>query len=284
MKYRDAIKKFAKKIKYKAHDGEDFYCSFADLDDFIDGYWAFLDRSPYKGWRDRADDAEAFIEFVGPIWAQDKSYSEKVLNLLARAEDALGSDAEHAGHGPGGGSNFVCEACGVDADGDLVKPVVNRWEPTSHLSSRNNTDIDHIVIHYTTSRNIEGTISHFKHGNKSTSAHYIVGRDGALVQMVNDSDQAWHAGSSAMNARSIGIEHVAAPGDAITEPQAKTSSALIAWLMQEYRIPKAQVIPHVCVKATSCCGDLFSKYGGKAGASCAIQRDALHDWMTDVGI
>jgi hypothetical protein len=280
MKYRDAIKKYATKIKYKAHDGEDFYCAFATLGDFINGYWAFLDRPPYKGWRDVAADAENFIEFVGPIWAQDKAYSEKVLNLLARAEALLGGAEPHTQ-----GSGIVCEECGNHSDdGDAAKPVVNRWEPTSHLSSRNGTDIDHIVIHYTTSRNIEGTISHFKHGTPRTSAHYIVGRDGALVQMVNDGDRAWHAGNSGMNARSIGIEHVAEPGDEITDAQAKTSAALIKWLMQEYDIPKDQVIPHVCVKPTSCCGDLFRKFGGKAGADCNVQKPALHGWMTSVGI
>jgi N-acetylmuramoyl-L-alanine amidase len=31
MKYRPDIKKYAKKIKYTAHDGEDFYCYFETL-------------------------------------------------------------------------------------------------------------------------------------------------------------------------------------------------------------------------------------------------------------
>lgn len=178
----------------------------------------------------------------------------------------------------------VCENCTTEESHMTDKPKVDRWEPTSHQSSRNNTDIDHIVIHYTTSRNIEGSISWFKHGSPRTSAHYIVGRDGALVQMVNDSDRAWHAGNSAMNARSIGIEHVAAPGDEIAELQAATSIALIAWLMQEYEIPKANVIPHCCVKSTSCCGDLFARFGGGAGKTSDAQKRALHDWMSSLGV
>ena len=95
-------------------------------------------------------------------------------------------------------SGLVCEACGNDADLNgfnrgasptLAKPQVDRWEDTSHKSSRNGADIDHIVIHYTTSRNIDGTIitSNTALGN---SAHYIVGLDGALVQMVEDAERA----------------------------------------------------------------------------------------------
>lgn len=182
---------------------------------------------------------------------------------------------------------FVCEGSGefenTDMESAAEKPAVDRVETTTHRSSRDRTAIDHIVVHYTTSRNIEGSISHFKTGTPRTSAHYIVGQDGTLVQMVPDEDRAWHAGNSAMNARSIGIEHVAAPGDAITDPQARASFALIRWLMENYRIPIDNVIPHVCVKPTSCCGDLFKAFGGGAGKSCKDQKAALHAWLRSKG-
>lgn len=281
MKFRKQMEPYAKPIQYNAHDGEDSYCEFSSLNAFIQGFWVFLDRAPYEGWRQKTFSPVEFIRFIGPIWAQEQHYPAKVLDLTDEAEDLLDSPGDSQS------GQFACEACGIDDDDTtLEKPKVDRWEATTQHSSRNNTDIDHIVIHYTTSRNIDGSIEHFKHGvpGKRTSAHYIIGRDGELVQMVSDSDNAWHAGNSAMNMRSIGIEHSAAPGDAITAAQEKTSIQLIAWLMQEYKIPKANVIPHVCVKDTSCCGDLFRKYGGKAGAPCNIQKPALHEWMTTMGV
>ena len=184
--------------------------------------------------------------------------------------------------------SFVCEASGEpeawQLEEALIKPKVNRVESTGNKSSRGGTDIDHIVIHYTTSRNIEGSIGWFKTKSAKVSAHYIVGRDGVLVQMVPDKERAWHAGTSEMNARSIGIEHVAMDGDKITDPQARTSLALIRWLMQEYQIPIENVIPHVCVKSTSCCGDLFKDFGGGAGLSCKVQNSALHKWLDANGI
>jgi hypothetical protein len=290
MKWRNEMKPYAEKIKYNAHDGSDFYCRFHDHANFAAGYWAFMDRAPYAGWRDHVSTGEQFIAFIGPIWAQDGSYVGKVLNLVPDAEKLLATGAQGV---TGAAAGFVCEACGNEHDAAMAdlavhassgKPHVDRWEPTSHKSSRNGTDIDHVVIHYTTSRNIEGTIEHFKNGNPETSAHYIVGQDGALVQMVDDSDRAWHAGNSLMNARSIGIEHVAAVGDKITDAQARKSIALVRWLMNEYDVPKANVIPHVCVKPTSCCGDLFADFGGGAGKPCNTQRQALHAWMSAQGI
>lgn len=159
-----------------------------------------------------------------------------------------------------------------------------RQEATTHKSSRGGARIDHIVVHYTTSRNINGSISHFKTGTPRTSAHYIVGQDGALVQMVADDERAWHAGNSQMNARSIGIEHVAKLGDKITDAQSATSIALIRFLMHTHGIPFSNVIPHVCVKSTDCCGDLFKDFGGGAGLSCALQKAAVGRWLTANGI
>lgn len=194
-------------------------------------------------------------------------------------------------------ASFVCEGSGdpladmlqsaaITAEAPLQKPPVDRVETTTHQSSRNGRDIDTVVIHYTTSRDIEGTIDHFKNGvpGKRVSAHYIIGRDGALVQMVPDDLMAWHAGDSDVNLRSIGIEHVAALGDAIAPDQEKTSLALIRWLMATYGVPFDRVIPHCCVHSTSCCGDLFKAYGGGAGLSCAKQTAALHSWLSAHGI
>lgn len=283
MKWRTAMAPYATRVTYEAHDGRGAYCHFHDIGSFIRGYWAFLERAPYAGWRSHVFNGEAFISFIGPTWAEDRRYVEKVLDLEDEATALLGLQDE--GDPGSHGENRGC--CDGSSDTEVPpKPTIQRQEPTSHKSSRNGTDIDHIVIHYTTSRNIEGTIRWFKNAppGERASAHYIVGRDGALVQMVDDSDAAWHAGVSTMNKRSIGIEHVAAPGDKIMEAQGKTSIALIKWLMHQYEVPKSQVIPHVCVKPTSCCGDLFADHGGGAGKPCSEQREALHAWMSTNGV
>jgi hypothetical protein len=160
-----------------------------------------------------------------------------------------------------------------------MKPIVSREVFSPHCNSRGGVAIDHIVLHYTTSRNIDGTISHFMNGTPKVSAHYVIGQDGELVQMVPDDKAAWHA--TVMNVRSIGIEHAAKAGDKITPAQEKTSIALIKWLVETYNIPRENIIPHVAVKSTSCPGDLFGAFGGKLGASKEVQIAAVNKWLTD---
>lgn len=90
LKWRPEMATFATPVRFLAHDGEDDYCKFATLDSFVKGYWRFLQRSPYTGWEDRAADAEAFIRFIGPVYApSNPAYADTVLRLVAEAEGLL---------------------------------------------------------------------------------------------------------------------------------------------------------------------------------------------------
>ena len=40
-------------------------------------------------------------------------------------------------------------------------------------------------------RAVNGVVEHFKNGTPRVSAHYIIGQDGLLVQMVPDAEKAW---------------------------------------------------------------------------------------------
>jgi len=90
LKWRTEMTPFATKVMYQAHDGADAYCKFATLENFISGYWGFLNRAPYSGWESHVASAEAFIRFIGPIYAQSPGYADKVLALLPEATTRLG--------------------------------------------------------------------------------------------------------------------------------------------------------------------------------------------------
>ena len=65
-----------------------------------------------------------------------------------------------------------------------------------------------IVIHITDGHaSVDGTLEMFQQSGHKASAHYIVGQDGEVVQVVPDRDIAFHA--HALNKTSIGIEHAA---------------------------------------------------------------------------
>jgi N-acetyl-anhydromuramyl-L-alanine amidase AmpD/V8-like Glu-specific endopeptidase len=98
--------------------------------------------------------------------------------------------------------------------------------------------INRIVIHITDGgANINGPISWFQNPQARVSAHYVVGQDGEVVQMVRHNDVAWHASSA--NADSIGIEHVAnTRGLRPTEKEYRASASLVSWLCDALGIPK----------------------------------------------
>ena len=96
-----------------------------------------------------------------------------------------------------------------------------------------------------------GSISWFRNPDASVSAHYnIRSSDGAITQMVRESDTAWHAGNLTYNRQSIGIEHegyVADPGRWYTTAMYESSARLVRHLCGKYGIPidRAHIIGHV---------------------------------------
>ena len=89
LKWRREMAGHATKIKYEAHDGTEFYCKFATLENFIAGYWAFINRPPYSGWESHVDTGETYIRFIGPTYTPKPSYADDVLALVPEAQSLL---------------------------------------------------------------------------------------------------------------------------------------------------------------------------------------------------
>ncbi|MEM9685410.1 MAG: N-acetylmuramoyl-L-alanine amidase [Bacteroidota bacterium] len=71
---------------------------------------------------------------------------------------------------------------------------------------------DTIIVHYTAGSSLESSVNWLKNPKAKVSAHLVVGKSGAVVQLVPFNTIAWHAGNSEWNGRtglnsySIGIE------------------------------------------------------------------------------
>ena len=69
-----------------------------------------------------------------------------------------------------------------------------------------------VIIHYTAGGSAESTARYFASEAARASAHFVIGRDGAIIQQVETNIAAWHAGRSnwrglnALNGHSVGIE------------------------------------------------------------------------------
>lgn len=101
MKYRQEVYN-AVPVEYEARDAKDIYCEFATLEDAVKGYWIFIDRAVYSGWRDNNATPEDFIRFIafagyidGPFDGtiasrlKKEKYISKVLNLIPDAQKLL---------------------------------------------------------------------------------------------------------------------------------------------------------------------------------------------------
>jgi hypothetical protein len=103
----------------------------------------------------------------------------------------------------------------------------------------NGNTVDQIIIHIMQGY-FEGSISWFKNPSSSASAHYLISKEGEIVQMVKLENRAWHAGDH--NSRSIGIEHEGFDDDyngvgPVTEEEYQASAMLVRWLTELYNIP-----------------------------------------------
>jgi N-acetyl-anhydromuramyl-L-alanine amidase AmpD len=145
------------------------------------------------------------------------------------------------------------------------------WSRSPNFSSRNGVPITDIILHYTTSENVMGTINWFQNPASRVSAHYVISRLGVIHQCVEDSNKAWHA--RGCNAGSIGIEFCANPGQQMSNEQNDVGVELLNYLMSEYRIPPGKITGHRFAGcATECPGNLF----GPATEQALRQWIAFH--------
>jgi hypothetical protein len=105
-------------------------------------------------------------------------------------------------------------------------------------AKRHASAIRMIVVHVSEGT-YRGTISWFRNPRAHASANYVVGRDGAITQMVPNWDIAWHAGNGWVNRHSVGIEHegYTATLGTFTDAEYRSSAQLAAALLRRSLLP-----------------------------------------------
>lgn len=114
-----------------------------------------------------------------------------------------------------------------------------------------------VVIHHTAQDSLGQTIRTFHSAKAGVSSHYVVGRDGKVVQMVNDLYRAHHAGlgkwgnDTDLNSSSIGIElDNNGTTDPWTDAQINALVQLLTYLKNTYKIPQTNFIGHMDLAPT----------------------------------
>ena len=132
----------------------------------------------------------------------------------------------------------------------VERPAVTwvRGDGSFTKASRGKKQIRTIVIHATDGGSLLGNVWWLSGGHSHSSAHYVVARDGSIVQLVHLSDIAWQAGNWRTNVHSVGIEHVGDTYDpaGFTSAEYASSARLVAWLVRRYEIPvdRKHIIGH----------------------------------------
>ena len=125
--------------------------------------------------------------------------------------------------------------------------ITDEWVGTTNFSVRKP---NYVIIHHTAQDSLEQTINTFTLSRTQVSSHYVVGRDGEIVQMLNDYLRSWHAGrgrwgnDTDLNSASIGIELDNNGSEPFTTAQIESLLVLLKRLKWKYGIPTANFIGH----------------------------------------
>lgn len=107
-----------------------------------------------------------------------------------------------------------------------------------------------IVIHYTAMETAQAALERLCDPQAEVSAHYLIGGQGDVCQMVEEAQRAWHAGAGEwrgmddINSRSIGIELDNRGHHPFSEPQMTALEDMLRGIMARWDIKPAGVIGH----------------------------------------
>lgn len=137
--------------------------------------------------------------------------------------------------------------------GQLEKVIVpqKEWIASVNFGTRKP---NYVILHHTAQNSTEQTVRTFHNAKVGASSHYVIGRDGKVIQMVNDLYRAHHAGVSKwgndadLNSSSIGIElDNNGTTDFWPDVQIDALLGLLYYLKETYKIPQANFIGHMDV-------------------------------------
>lgn len=125
------------------------------------------------------------------------------------------------------------------------------WHPSPNFGDRREGLVPQwIVLHYTAMGSAGEALERLCDPQAEVSAHYLIGSDGMLWQMVDEPCRAWHAGAGQwqglddVNSRSIGIELDNRGNHPFAEPQMAVLEAMLPQIMGRWSIPAEGVIGH----------------------------------------
>jgi N-acetylmuramoyl-L-alanine amidase len=125
--------------------------------------------------------------------------------------------------------------------------IPTQWVPSPNFNERKP---DFVIIHHTSDDTVEQALRSLSNPLREVSAHYLIGRDGTIMQLVDERARAWHAGVSEwgtdtdINSASLGIELDNNGHEPFPEVQISALLRLLADIEARYHIPTANFLGH----------------------------------------
>ena len=128
------------------------------------------------------------------------------------------------------------------------------YSPNFNSEKRQKKEVRFIILHYTGMKSEKAAINRLTNIQSQVASHYLITRNGKIINLVPDLYIAWHAGNSSwknfnsLNKNSIGIE-ITNPGHQFgykkfSKKQINSLINLIKFLIKKYKINKKNIIGH----------------------------------------
>lgn len=112
-----------------------------------------------------------------------------------------------------------------------------------------------VVLHATAIPTLDGTVAWFLDPRSRVSSHFVIDREGRVVQTVPLEKRAWHAGAAeflgrrSVNDFSVGVELVNRNDgiDPYPEAQVRSAAEVIRFVRGRYPVPLESIVSHAQV-------------------------------------
>ena len=132
--------------------------------------------------------------------------------------------------------------------------MTTSYSPNFNAPKRVKNRMKFIIIHYTGMKKEFAAIKRLQDPKSKVSSHYLIKRNGEIINLVPDLFEAWHAGVSSwkhfksLNKNSIGIE-ITNPGHQhgykrFSKKQIFSLQKLLNILVKKYKIKKKYILGH----------------------------------------
>lgn len=128
--------------------------------------------------------------------------------------------------------------------------IPTSWQGSPNFDERKP---NFVVIHHTSNDTVDQALRTLASPARGVSAHYLIGRDGSIIQLVDERARAWHAGASKwgaatdLNSASLGIELDNNGREPFSDAQISALLRLLTDIRERYQIPAANFLGHADV-------------------------------------